>query len=146
MALPDGCETLDSIDTGVPHVAASVLSLDAHPVLLQGRELRYHAAFQPGGTNANFYRVLGPNRIAVRTYERGVEDETLACGTGSIACALLASLRGWVSSPVEVLTRGGEVLVIHFRKGTNGKEPFEEVWLQGETSISCEGSLHEEAF
>jgi diaminopimelate epimerase len=78
----------------------------------------------------------------VRTYERGVEDETLACGTGAIACSLVASAREMVHSPVEVKTRGGESLLIHFRKKG---DRFEDVWLQGSTSIVYQGQLHGEA-
>jgi len=80
--------------------------------------------------------------MEVRTYERGVEDETLACGTGSIACVLVANIRGLVSSPVRVVTRGGEELKIHFKRQG---DVFEEVWLEGGTSIVYQARLHKEA-
>ncbi|MFQ5894871.1 MAG: diaminopimelate epimerase, partial [Nitrospinota bacterium] len=75
--------------------------------------------------------------------ERGVEGETLACGTGATAAALVAALRGEVDSPVEVRTRGGEVLTIHFRRAGEG---FGEVRLEGETRLLYEGEVREEAF
>jgi diaminopimelate epimerase len=78
----------------------------------------------------------------VRTYERGVEDETLACGTGAIASALAAAARGMVSSPVKVKTKGGDVLTIHFRVEENS---FQEVWLEGGTSVVYRAQLNEEA-
>ncbi len=131
----------DFINTGVPHVVVGVEALSDHPVTTQGRAIRYHARFSPEGTNANFMIRVGPDRLALRTYERGVEDETLACGTGAIASALVGALRGMVLSPVTVETRGGEDLVIHFeRKG----DSFEKVWLEGNTTIVYEGRLNPE--
>jgi diaminopimelate epimerase len=112
-----GWKTVDFINTGVPHVVVQV-------------------------ENANFMRQIGPDQLEIRTYERGVEDETLACGTGAIACALVASIRGMVISPVKVRTRGGEDLTIHFQR--NG-DSFNEVWLQGNTSIVYRAQLHHEA-
>jgi diaminopimelate epimerase len=137
-----GWKTVDFINTGVPHVVIGVQDLAHHPVLEQGRALRYHEKFAPEGTNANFMTMGGKDGIHVRTYERGVEDETLACGTGAIACALSASARGLVTSPVRVTTRGGEDLVIHF---SGGPPSFWQVWLEGNTSIVYEGRLHDEA-
>jgi diaminopimelate epimerase len=87
-------------------------------------------------------RATGTDQLEIRTYERGVEDETLACGTGAIACALVGSIRGMVSSPVKVKTKGGEDLKIHFRRKGDS---FDEVWLQGNTSIVYQGQLHAEA-
>jgi diaminopimelate epimerase len=98
--------------------------------------------FSPEGTNADFMEVLGPNMLEIRTYERGVEDETLACGTGAIASALIASAREMVSSPANVRTKGGEALKIHFRKQGNA---FTQVWLEGSTSIVYQAQLNEEA-
>jgi len=138
----EGRANCDVINTGVPHVVVGVDNLDDHPVVAQGRAIRWHDRFQPEGTNANFMMRIDPHRIRVRTYERGVEDETLACGTGSIASALVGAIRGQVDSPVTVETRGGEELVIHFeRKG----EVFEKVWLEGNTTLVYEGQLSPEA-
>jgi diaminopimelate epimerase len=143
LPLKSGGVSADFINTGVPHTVVYVKDLDRHLVFEEGREIRYHAAFAPAGTNANFVRVVDPNYIEVRTYERGVEDETLACGTGSIAAALTANVRGLASSPVTIKTRGGEELKIYFEKNNDS---FTRVWLEGGTSIACTGMLHEEAF
>jgi len=138
-----GWVSVDFINTGVPHVVVQVGDLLNHPVFEQGKTLRYHSHFAPEGTNANFMTVAGPGRLQVRTYERGVEDETLACGTGAIACALVASVRGLVTgSPVKVETRSGEELTIHFEKKGDA---FAQVALEGNTSIVYQAWLNEEA-
>jgi len=137
-----GWLSVDFINTGVPHVVIQVDELESYPVLEQGKLIRYAPFFSPDGTNANFIKVLSRDRIEIRTYERGVEDETLACGTGSIASALVASARGLVNSPVKVKTRGGEELNIYFK---NEKNHFSEVWLEGSTSIVYQAHLSEEA-
>ncbi len=137
-----GWRSADFINTGVPHVVVMVDDPDAHPVFEDGRMVRNHELFAPAGTNANFMSVTDPGRLRVRTYERGVEDETLACGTGSMACALIAAARGMVRSPVKVSTFGGEELIIHFE---GGREGFSDVWLEGGTSVIYAARLHGEA-
>lgn len=137
-----GWLNVDFINTGVPHVVVQVENLSRHPVFEQGRSIRYHNMFSPEGTNADFIKVVGRNMLEIRTYERGVEDETLACGTGAIASALIASARGMVSSPAKVRTKGGEALKIHFRKQGDA---FTQVWLEGSTSIVYQAQLNEEA-
>ncbi len=140
--LQPGWERVDFVNTGVPHVVVHVEDLERHPVVEHGRAVRYHAHFAPAGTNANFMQVLGRHSVRLRTYERGVEDETLACGTGAIASALTAAVRGEVASPVEVATRGGEILIIHFeRQG----DVFERVWLEGNTAVIYRATLDAEA-
>lgn len=134
--------TVDFLNTGVPHVVVQVENLENHPVVDQGRSIRYDPQFSPEGTNGNFIKVHSPDLIETRTYERGVEDETLACGTGAIASVLVASARGMVDSPVRVKTRGGEELKIHFE---NEENRFGGVWLEGGTSIVYKAELHEEA-
>jgi len=138
----DGWETADFINTGVPHVVIRVTDIANHPVAEHGRLVRYDRHFAPEGANANFMMAVGPNQIKVRTYERGVEEETLACGTGAIASALTASLRDLVNSPVRVKTSGGETLIIHFKRDG---DLFKDVWLEGNTSLVYRAELHDEA-
>lgn len=129
---------MDFINTGVPHVVIYSASLDQIAVSEIGRLIRYHKRFQPQGTNVNFIEVSGPNQLRIRTYERGVEDETLACGTGSVAAALVSTLTGRVNSPVEVKTKGGEVLKVSFEL-VNGK--LTRVFLSGNAEYVYEGNL-----
>ncbi len=124
---------------GVPHFVVEVDDVAAVPVAEWGPALRRHPRFAPGGTNADFVARLGPGRLAMRTYERGVEAETLACGSGAIASALWLAEQG-AASPVEVLTAGGDTLVVSFATGDGGwnvrltgpAEPaFTGVWDEG---------------
>jgi len=138
----DGWRFADFINTGVPHVVIRVDDLERCPVVEQGRRVRHHDMFAPEGANVNFVDITGPGTLAVRTYERGVEDETLACGTGSIASALVCAMRDRMKSPVHVTTRGGEELGIHFQEDSG---EFSEVWLEGNTSIIYRADLGEEA-
>jgi len=141
--LRDGAELkMDFINTGVPHVVIFSKDVEAVPVVEIGRFVRYHTLFQPSGTNVNFVQMVGPKEIKVRTYERGVEDETLACGTGSVASALICAHRNNLSSPVSVITRGGELLKVFFERNEGG---FKEVYLEGDTTLVCSGVLFEEA-
>ena len=123
---------------GVPHVAIPVSDLAAAPVTAWGRAVRFHDLFAPAGTNVNFIQVEGPQSLRIRTYERGVEDETLACGTGAVASALIAARLGQVGSPVTVHTRGGEALTIYF---TPQGETFTEVFLEGNALVVYQGEL-----
>jgi diaminopimelate epimerase len=138
-----GSLAVSSINTGVPHVVHFVDDLKGFDVFGTGRMVRYHEHYQPAGTNANFVRVLDGHTIAVRTYERGVEDETLACGTGSVAAALIAARKGLASSPVEVLVRSGERLKIYFEETGAG---FGNVYLEGSAKVVYQGLLWEEAY
>jgi diaminopimelate epimerase len=115
-------QTLHFINTGVPHTVVVVNDAAMAPVADWGREVRFHAAFQPAGTNANFTQVLANDRLMVRTYERGVEGETMACGTGAVASALVAALLEQANPPVTVITSGGEQLKIHFSLQGEGNE------------------------
>jgi diaminopimelate epimerase len=123
---------------GVPHVVFPATDLDDTPVAKWGRAVRYHQMFQPAGTNVNFIRVTGPHALTVRTYERGVEDETLACGTGAVASALVAARLGQVGSPVLVLTRGGEILTVSFQQQDDA---ITDIFLEGEALVVFQGEL-----
>jgi diaminopimelate epimerase len=126
------------LKVGVPHVVVSVPDLEQVPVTSWGHSVRFHRMFQPAGTNVNFVRFQGPHALEVRTYERGVEDETLACGTGAVAAALAAARLGKAASPVAVHTRGGETLTIHFQRQEHA---FTDVYLEGRALIVFQGEL-----
>lgn len=130
------------LDTGVPHVVLFVPDVSRADVAGVGRGIRRHRAFAPRGTNVNFVQPAG-DVLLVRTYERGVEGETLACGTGAVASGILAAVRGLATPPVTVRTSGGETLVIHF---DSKRKDFGEVFLEGDTSWSCDGKIFDEAY
>jgi diaminopimelate epimerase len=127
------------INTGVPHLVYLSKDLNNEDVERVGRTTRYHELFKPAGTNVNFIQITGPHKLRIRTYERGVEGETLACGTGSVAAALIAGALGAVSSPVEVLTRGGEKLIVSFERMAEG---FGNIHLEGEAQVICDGTIY----
>lgn len=142
LPLETGWRTVDFINTGVPHAVIQVDSLSDYPVFQQGKRIRHHPMFSPEGTNANFIKIIRPDMLEIRTYERGVEDETLACGTGAVAAALVSAARGIVESPVRAKTQGGEELRISFQKE---QDEFTQVWFEGKTVIVYQGQLHKEA-
>lgn len=136
----------NSIDTGAPHV---VIFLDefakqgfdiqeSFDVIKTGKAIRYHHAFSPEGTNVNFVTFCNDKSLRIRTYERGVETETLACGTGSVASALIASRIKRLSSPIIVHVRSGEDLKIHFNKRG---DKFVDVRLEGNANVVYHGEL-----
>ena len=134
---------ISSINTGVPHAVLFLKSLENVDVVRMGRSIRNHSHYAPRGTNANFVKVENSSRLSVRTYERGVEDETLACGTGAVASALIAAFKGLVRSPVSVRTRGGEVLTVYFEiEGDKVKRVF----FEGDVHIIYEAEMWEEAY
>jgi diaminopimelate epimerase len=109
------------VNTGVPHaVLFPDTPPDAAAVHAVGARVRQHADFAPQGTNVDFVTVLGPSEIAVRTYERGVEAETLACGSGITASALVAGRLGRVAPPVSVRSAGGDRLTVDFELLADG--------------------------
>ncbi|MGB9691210.1 MAG: diaminopimelate epimerase [Candidatus Sumerlaeaceae bacterium] len=126
------------INTGVPHVVLFTNDLAHVPVAQIGQWLRYHELFAPAGTNVNFITIKGPNALSVRTYERGVEAETLACGTGSIASAIVAAHLGKVTPPVAVETRSGDVLNIDFELTPLGAK---HVLLEGPARVVFRGYI-----
>jgi diaminopimelate epimerase len=131
---------LHRINTGVPHAVCEVEDLENYPVVETGRIIRYLSAFVPEGTNADFIEVLNERTVALRTYERGVEDETLACGTGAVAAALISAALGKTRPPVAVLTRGGKTLTIGFYMSDLG---FCDVTLSGNAEIIYEGTVEQ---
>jgi diaminopimelate epimerase len=134
---------INHITVGVPHVVMWVEDLQSYPVAEVGKSIRFSEHFKPAGTNVNFATIKDKSTIAVRTYERGVEDETLACGTGSVASALIANEKKGIESPVSVFTQGGEILTVHF---TKENKTIEEVFLEGNAHLIYEGELYPEKF
>lgn len=140
-------QTMYFINTGVPHLVIFVDDLESVDVAKLGAKYRYHEVFAPSGTNVNFVKVLDSNTIAIRTYERGVEAETLACGTGATASSLISGLTGKTNSPVEAYTRSGKILKVYFQvKDTKSSEPIEMVFLEGDSMLSFVGTMIDEAW
>ena len=131
--------TVHSVNTGVPHAVVFVDDLDAVDVRRLGAGLRYHEAFAPKGTNANFVKAQPGGGIAIRTYERGVEDETLACGTGMVACALIQHELAAAASPVAVKVKGGDTLLVGFSEPS--PHQYENVTLFGPADFVFEGQV-----
>ena len=130
--------TVHSINTGVPHAVAFVDDLDAIDLEKVGAALRFHPHFAPKGTNANFAEERDAQTIAVRTYERGVENETLACGTGVVASALIFHELSGAASPIRVKVKGGDLLEVGFKTQPGG---FSHVTLTGPAEYVFEGEF-----
>jgi diaminopimelate epimerase len=133
----------DFINTGVPHTVIWVKDNAQVDVTRLGRLVRFHDYFKPAGTNVNFVQPTPDGGLSVRTYERGVEGETLACGTGAVAAASLAFLKNTVVSPVQVQTRGGEILTVHL-VGRAGQK-LDAVYLEGMVRLVFQGEVFAEA-
>jgi len=128
----------DFVNTGVPHAVIRTDDSNEVDVCTTGAEIRNHRDFAPAGTNVNFVEVLPNGELTVRTYERGVEAETPACGTGVTACGLIAAKHGWVKLPVMIYVASGDVLVVDGRQtgsGVNG------LTLTGPTEHVFEGMV-----
>lgn len=126
------------VNIGVPHVVIEVEDLDHADVHGLGARIRYHEVFAPAGSNVNFMLVSGPRSLCVRTYERGVEAETLACGTGIVACALIAGRLGRAAAPVAITCASGYMLEVNYRLTAEGAE---HVSLLGPACHVFEGNL-----
>jgi len=127
-----------ALNTGVPHVVIFVPDADQAMVQQLGREIRFHPEFAPAGTNVNFVQILKASSIRVRTYERGVEGETLACGTGVTASALISAAVRSFASPIQVQVQGGDTLEVSFH-ATGGQ--FSNVRLTGPAEFVFQGRI-----
>ena len=131
------------INTGVPHVVLFVEGLENIDIDKIGRQIRFHEKFQPQGANVNFVETVDNNFIKLRTYERGVEAETLACGTGTIASAIIYWLKtnDFNKGTVKVCakTKSNETLGVYF---SQDKKKIKDVWLEGRAYLVCEGRLY----
>jgi len=128
-----------NLNTGVPHAVVFVKDLQNCDIVKNGAAIRYHEHYQPNGTNANFVGVLAADHLAVRTYERGVEGETLACGTGITACALIHNLLTGAPSPIKIDVEGGETLTIGFEP--EAEQAFSKVTLSGPADFVFDGHI-----
>jgi diaminopimelate epimerase len=131
--------TVHSVNTGVPHAVVFVNDLAALDIKKLGAATRFHEHFAPAGTNVNFVQVTEPDRIQIRTYERGVEDETLACGTGMVACSIVHHEISDVAGPIRVKVAGGDTLEVGFDHV--GPDTYENVTLLGPADFTFEGTL-----
>ena len=136
-------QVFSSIDTGVPHAVLFVEDLEGLDIIPIGRAIRFHSHFSPSGTNVNFIRLENESQLSIRTYERGVEDETLACGTGAVASALVAAFKELVKSPVSIKTRGGEALTVYFEIEA---QEVKRIFFEGDVHIIYEAEMWEEAY
>lgn len=123
--------TVHSVNTGVPHAVTFVDDLESVDVWKYGRGVRFHSAFAPAGTNMNFVAVEGPGKLSLRTYERGVEDETYACGTGAVASAIVARELELTGDETSITTTGGEELGVILRDGKTFLRGAAELVFQG---------------
>ncbi|MFA5857593.1 MAG: diaminopimelate epimerase [Elusimicrobiota bacterium] len=124
------------VNTGVPHAVIYTTQLQKVNVNGLGRLVRYHKKFSPAGTNVNFVQIEDGHTISVRTYERGVEAETLACGTGSTAAAIISGVLNKVEPPVTVITSSGEKLKVKYNLDKLGL-----VYLTGKVQTSFTGEI-----
>ena len=138
LPLSTGKHVVHSVNTGVPHAVLFVSDADQAMVQQLGPEIRWHPRFAPRGTNVNFVQVLGPDQIRVRTFERGVEGETLACGTGVTASALVAARIHSFKSPMKIQVQGGEQLEVSFQIEGGA---FADVRLSGPAEFVFEGQI-----
>jgi diaminopimelate epimerase len=131
-------ERVHLVNTGVPHVVIPVSQVDDVDVRARGQKIRRHERFSPKGANVNFIEKRAAQKIAVRTYERGVEDETLACGTGVVASALIFAATENVDGPISVTVRSGSELSVNFE---GAGDEFRNVTLTGPAEFVFEGTI-----
>jgi len=131
-------KTVHFINTGVPHVVVPVTKIDDVDVRRDGAAIRHHQMFSPKGANVNFLEKRGSKEVAIRTYERGVENETLACGTGVVASALIFAAIENAGGPIGVVVRSGSELMVSFDRINNR---FRNVMLTGPAEFVFEGTI-----
>ncbi len=133
-------ELVHLVNTGVPHAVSvePAWPIEDDDVAARGKRIRYDVKFAPAGINANFVHVRSDGTVLIRTYERGVEAETLACGTGAVAAAVVLSHLGAAGSPVNLLTHGGERLIVSFDRTAFGAA---NVVLDGPAAVNFDGTI-----
>jgi len=138
LPVDNSAKTVHFINSGVPHVVVPVSEIATLDVRREGSIIRHHKMFSPKGANVNFIEQRGERKIAIRTYERGVEDETLACGTGIVASALIFAAVKGANGPITVIARGGDELQVGFESSANA---FRHVTLTGPAEFVFEGTI-----
>jgi diaminopimelate epimerase len=136
--LPDGRLEAHGVNTGVPHTIVFVEDLEVVEVQRLGAAIRHHEHFAPKGSNVNFVKIINENTAAIRTYERGVEAETLACGTGVVATALILHALKGASAPIGIRVKGGDLLQVGFEKSAAG---YANVTLTGPADFVFDGQI-----
>jgi diaminopimelate epimerase len=126
---------------GDPHYVVYTTNLRDHPIVGLAREIRYHESFAPEGTNVHFIEPVSRQQLRIRSYERGIEDETLACGSGCVSAALTTFCSSQTMPPVTFEPQSGIPLTVHFRTD-NG---FQDIFLEGDARLIFEGNLTREA-
>lgn len=129
---------LHAVNSGVPHAVLFTSRMETVQPSVMGPVIRHHRLFRPEGTNVDWVQVHSPHAVSIRTYERGVEQETLACGTGAVAAVVIGAALGRLVPPVRVRTRGGETLQVGFRRGLR---PWQDLTLEGPARILFEGGF-----
>ncbi|UCC48756.1 MAG: diaminopimelate epimerase [Gemmatimonadota bacterium] len=135
----EGTRTAHLVEVGVPHLVVQVASLPDGPIKPICRPLRFAPELGDAGANVNLVEIVDRHRIRIRTYERGVEEETLACGSGSMSAAIALCATGQIDSPVQAETRSGDVLTVHFQRNADGS--FSQLELEGPARIIYWGEL-----
>ena len=133
--------TIHSLNTGVPHAVVYVDDIEKIDVKKYGNIIRFHKHYAPAGTNVNFVKVDKDNTLLVRTYERGVEEETLACGTGVTASSIISVLLNKTVSPVHVITRGKDNLYVSCK---TDRQNISNVFLEGPAIVAFKGTVEAE--
>lgn len=126
------------INIGVPHVVVILEDIEKINVIKLGSLIRYYDLFKPDGANANFVQIIDNNNIKIRTYERGVEDETLSCGTGSVSSSIISAHLDLVKPPVNVHTRDKNILFVDFKLTDTGGT---RIKLGGEARLVFKGEM-----
>jgi len=126
------------LNTGSPHYVSHTLNVDNINLVKFGSEIRYSDQFKPNGTNVNFVEEISDNHIKVRTYERGVEEETYSCGTGVVASAISTYVKNNTNSSFLIDTKGGK-LEVNFEG--NKKDGFKNIWLIGPATFVYKGEI-----
>jgi diaminopimelate epimerase len=130
------------VQLGDPHFVLFAKDLRNHPIVPLARKIRSHEAFAPEGTNVHFIELVSPQQIRIRSYERGIENETLACGSGCISAAVATHSGKLTTPPITFEPQSGIPLTVHFQPGGQ----YQDLYLEGDARMVFRGELTREAF